>query len=78
MHYALNAITDTENRITIHVFNIRNLTKKMQKQVDFLIQEHRSIVFKRYARCINENLKNIKFDKNKVYAHWIVLCRKAI
>ena len=50
----------------------------MQKQVDFFIQEHRSIVFKRYARCINENLKNIKFDKNKVYAHWIVLCRKAI
>ena len=37
-----------------------------------LIQEFNgSIVFKRYARCTNENLNNILFDKNMVCAHWI-------
>ena len=51
----------------------------MQKQVDFLIQEFkRSIIFKRYARCINANLNNIIFDKNRIYADWIILCKKVI
>ena len=51
----------------------------MKKQVDFLIQEFkRNIVFQRFERCTNANLNNIIFDKNRVYAHWIITCKKAI
>ena len=59
--------------------NIKNLPEKMQKQVDFLIQKFkRNIVHKRFERCINANLNNIIFDKNRVCAHWIIICKKAI
>ena len=73
---ALNLISDTENRIIVHMFNvmyntnIRNLAEKMQKQVDLLIQEFkRNIIVKRNARCINKNLNNIMYDRNRVLAH---------
>ena len=82
---ALNLISDTENRITVHMFNviyntnIRNLADNKQKQVDFLIQEFkRNIIVKRYARCTNENLNNIIYDRNRVLAHWIIICKKII
>ena len=82
---ALNLISDTENRISIHMFNvmyntnIRNILEKMQKQVELLIQEFkRSIIFKRYARCTNANLNNIIYDKDRICAHWIILCKKLI
>ena len=51
----------------------------IQKQVDFCIQEFkRNVVFKIYERCTNANLNNIIFDKNRVCAHWISLCKKVI
>ena len=56
----------------------------MQKQIQMLIQEFKEILFirniihKRYARCTNENLNNIIFDKNQICAHWIILCEKII
>ena len=78
---ALNAVAETENRVVIQMFNvmyntnIKNLPEKMQKQVDFLIQKFkRNIVRKRFERCINANLNNIIFDKNRVCAHWIIIC----
>ena len=44
-----------------------------------LIQEFKlSTIYKRYARCTNENLNNIIFDKNRICAHWIILCKKLI
>ena len=80
-----DALKDTENRISIHMFNvmyntnISNLPEKMQKQVELLIQEFkRSIIFKRYARCTNANLNNIIYDKDRICAHWIILCKKLI
>ena len=82
---ALNLISDTGNRITVHMFNImyntniRNLPEKMQKQVGIIIQEFkRSIIAKRYARCTNENLNNIIYDRDRVLAHWIIICKKVI
>ena len=82
---ALNAVAETENRVVIQMFNvmyntnIKNLPEKMQKQVDFLIQKFkRNIVRKRFERCINANLNNIIFDKNRVCAHWIIIRKKAI
>ena len=49
------------------------ISEKMPKQVDLLIQEFkRNIIAKRNARCINENLNNIIYDKNRVLAHWII------
>ena len=81
----LNVVAETENRIAIHMFNvmyntnIKNSSEKMQKQVDFFIQEFkRNIVFKRFERCTNANLNNIILDKNRVCAHWIIICKKAI
>ena len=63
----------------IYNTNIRNLPEKMQKQVESLIQEfRRSIICKRYARCTNVNLNNIIYDKNRICAHWIILCKKII
>ena len=51
----------------------------MQKQIQMLIQEFkRSIIYKRYARCTNENFNNIIFDKNRICAHWIMLFKKLI
>ena len=59
--------------------NRKKLPEKMQKQIQMLIQEYkRSIIYKRYARCTNENLNNIIFDKNRICAHWIILCKKLI
>ena len=82
---ALNIISDAGNRISVHMFNViyntnlRNLPEKIQKQVDLLIQAFkRSIIFKRYARCTNANLNNIIYDKNRICAHWIILCKKII
>ena len=73
---ALNLISDTENRIIVHMFNvmfntnIRNLPEKMQKQVDLLVQEFkRNIIVKRLAKCTNENVNNIIYDINRVLAH---------
>ena len=73
---ALNIISDMENRISVHMFNviyntnIRNLPEKMKKQVVLLIQEFkRSIICKRYARCTNANLNNIIYDKDRICAH---------
>ena len=63
----------------IYNTNLRNLPEKIQKQVDLLIQAFkRSIIFKRYARCTNANLNNIIYDKNRICAHWIILCKKII
>ena len=28
------------------------------------------------ARCTNENLNNIIYDRNRVLAHWIIICKK--
>ena len=51
----------------------------MQKQVDLLIQEFkRNIIVKRYARCTNENLNHIIYDRNRVLAHWIIIFKKII
>ena len=59
--------------------NIRNLAENKQKQVDLLIQEFKiNIIVKRYARCTNENLNNIIYDRNRVLAHWIITCKKII
>ena len=39
-----------------YVTNIKNLPEQMQKQIQMIIQEYkRSIIYKRYARCTNEN-----------------------
>ena len=80
----LNTVSETNN-IVVHSFNvmyntnIKKLPEKMQKQTQMLIQEYkRSIIYKRYARCTNENLNNIIFDKNRICAHWIILCKKLI
>ena len=59
--------------------NIKHLPEKMQKQIQMLIQEFKqSIIYKRYARSTNENLNNIIFDKNRICAHWIIICKKLI
>ena len=51
----------------------------MQKQVGIIIQEFkRSIIAKRYARCTNENLNNIIYDRDRILAHWIIICKKVI
>ena len=51
----------------------------MQKQVGIIIQEFkRSIITKRYARCTNENLNNIIYDRDRILAHWIIICKKVI
>ena len=42
----------------------------MQKQVDILVQECQSIIHKSAARCQNENLNNIIFDSQRIFAHW--------
>ena len=75
----LNTVSETNN-IVVHSFNvmyntnIKKLPEKMQKQTQMLIQEYkRSIIYKRYARCTNENLNNIILDKNRICAHWIIL-----
>ena len=80
----LNTVTEANN-IVVHSFNvmyntnIKNLPEKMQKQIQMLIQQYkRNIIYKRYARCTNENLNNIIFDKNRICAHWIILCKKFI
>ena len=85
LKHVLNVVAETENRIAMHMFNvmyntnIKNSSEKMQKQVDFFIQEFkRNIVFKRFERCTNANLNNIILDKNRVCAHWIIICKKAI
>ena len=83
----LNVVAETEKQnrnthVQCHVLyntNIKNSSEKMQKQVDFFIQEFkRNIVFKRFERCTNANLNNIILDKNRVCAHWIIICKKAI
>ena len=80
---ALNMISETDNRIIIHFYNAMcttQISKTYQKnKFNFLMQEFkRSIIFKRYARCRNANLNKIIFDKNRLYAHWIILCKKVI
>ena len=47
---ALNLISDTENKIFIHMFNV----------------------------IYNTNLNNIIYDKDRICAHWIILCKKLI
>ena len=67
------------SHVVMYNTNIRNIPEKMQKQVELLIQEFkRSIIFKRYARCTNANLNNIIYDKDRICAHWIILCKKLI
>ena len=60
---------DQSNQHMNEPWGKRKPSKDVDKEVCMLVQEW-------FARCYNQNLNNIIFDRQRICSHWIILCKK--
>ena len=67
----------------IHLYNImynteiKNIPQEYRRLTAQIIQEvKRDMIYRRYKRCENPNLNNIRYNKDRIMAHMLVTVRK--
>ena len=60
---------DQSNQHMNEPWGKRKPSKDVDKEVCMLVQEW-------FARCYNQNLNNIIFDRQRICSDWIIICKK--
>ena len=67
----------------IHMYNImyntemKSLSKGYRKVASTVVQEiKRDMIYRRFKRCENNNLNNIRYGRHRIIAHMLTIVRK--